>query len=119
MLTQRLRHRIDIEQLVDLEDSNGFAQQGPQGEPLRQWVAVLEGVPAEVAPKSAREFVESAAPQTETAGRMTIRTPSVPITSDMRVVWQGKTYKLLGVLPDPSDRRWLTLIYSLGLNDGE
>lgn len=120
MLAQRLRHRIDIQALTYLEDSNGEPQRGEQGELLEKvWADVLPNEPAEVVPQSAREFNQSAAKQSETRGRMTIRKPDVPIDSTMRVVWQGVNYQIEGVLPDPSDRRWLTIIYSTGVNDGE
>lgn len=120
MLGQRLRHRIDIEELAYLEDSNGEPARGDQGELLEKaWSPVLEDVPAEVIPQSARDFNQSAAPQSETRGRITIRKPDVVIDSTMRIVWQGVNYTIEGVLPDPSDRRWLTIVYSQGVNDGE
>lgn len=119
MLAQRLRHRIDIEVLDYLEDSNGEPVRGEQGELTKEWQPVLSDVPAEVVPSSAREFRQSAAEQAQTDGRITIRRPDVAIDTTMRVLWQGQRYEIRGVLPDPSDRRWLTIVYSQGPNDGE
>jgi hypothetical protein len=37
----------------------------------------------------------------------------------MRVVFDGNNYQISAVLPDPSNRRWLTIMAERGVNDGE
>ena len=112
MLTQKLRHRITIQNRTTVQDTT-------TGEETTVWADLLANEPAEVVAQSAREFNASQATQAETRGRITIRKPTVSINTTMRVVWNGNAYQLEGVLPDPSDARWLTLIYSQGVNDGQ
>lgn len=111
MLAQRLRHRITIQQQVEAQDSSTGAIEVA-------WADVLVDEPAEVVPKSAREFFASAEKQGETSGRIAIR-KSIEINSNMRVLWEGVPYQIDGVMPDPSNARWLTILYSQGVNDGE
>lgn len=112
MLAQRLRHRISLQERFEAQDSTS-------GEIEIDWIDVLANEPAEVVPKSAREFNASAAKQGETSGRITIRKPSIPVTSALRVLWNGVPYQIDGVMPDPTDARWLTILYSQGVNDGD
>lgn len=112
MLAQRLRHRITVQEKTYEQDST-------TGENSVTWSDVLADEPAEVVPASGREFRASGAKQGETQGRITIRKPDAAIDHAMRIVWQGVNYQIDGVLPDPSDRRWLTIMYSQGVNDGE
>jgi head-tail adaptor len=117
MLSQRLRHRIYVQAKAYAQDSN-------TGENSVTWTNVLEGVdgegePAEVVPASGKEFRASGLKQGETQGRITIRKPDVEIDHTMRIVWKGKNYQIDSVLPDPSDERWLTIMYSQGVNDGQ
>jgi SPP1 family predicted phage head-tail adaptor len=112
MLAQRLRHRITIQEKTYEQDSNS-------GENSVTWSDVLADEPAEVVPSSVREFRAAGAKQGESLGRITIRKPAFAIDHTMRVVWQGVNYQIDGVMPDPSDRRWLTIAYSQGVNDGQ
>lgn len=113
MLGQRLRHRIDIQR-------KSYAQDSTTGENSVTWPDLLPDEPAEVVPASGREFRASGAKRGVTQGRITIRKPDIELDSTTdRIVWQGKNYQIDAVLPDPSDRRWLTIMYSQGLNDGE
>jgi len=112
MLAQRLRHRITLQEKIE-------AQSSATGEIETDWIDILFEEPAEVVPKSAREFFASASKQGETSGRITIRKPDIAINSAMRVLWDGVPYQIDGVLPDPSNARWLTILYSEGVNDGE
>ena len=41
------------------------------------------------------------------------------IEPTMRVVYDGNNYQITAVLPDPSNRRWLTLMCQRGVNSGE
>jgi SPP1 family predicted phage head-tail adaptor len=110
-LTQRLRHRIDI-------DAPGGVQDPDSGEVTTGWAPFAVDVPAEVVPLSGREFIQSEAGQHEVTARMTIRyMPGVEPT--MRVRFDGDTYSISAVLPDPTGRRHITLMVSRGLGDGE
>lgn len=112
MLTQKLRHRITIQDRTTTQNTT-------TGEWETTWFDLLPDEPAEVVPQSAREFNASQATQAETRGRITIRKPTITIKTTMRVVWDGVPYQLEGALPDPTNARWLTLIYSQGVNDGQ
>ena len=69
----RLRHRVRIEQLVDLLDSNGqVIQNNDTGEVSRAWVEVAT-VWAAIEPLSAREFIQSQAIQSQITARIVIR----------------------------------------------
>lgn len=110
MIAQKLRHRVTIQGRTNVQQADGSI--------VATWGNLLLNEPAQVVPQSAREFYESEAPQAETRGRMMIRKPGIAIDTTMRVQWQGESYNIEGVLPDPSDRRWLTLIYAHGVNEG-
>lgn len=69
----RLRHRIRIEKLDYVRDSEGEAIQDPAtGEVLREWGEVAT-VWAAIEPLSAKEFLQSAATQTRADARIVIR----------------------------------------------
>jgi len=114
MLSQRLRHRVDIEAL-------SVAQDSVSGEVSEQWVSIRAlaepMIPAEIVPLSGREFI---AAQKENAGvttRITIRWRS-GVTASMRVVHATGVYNIRAVLPDPSLRKHLTLMCEVGVNQG-
>ena len=111
MLTPRLRHRITIQSQVHTQDPT-------TGEDLVTWTTFLADEPAEVVPLSGREFIQSAAAQAAVDTRMTIRWRS-GVEPTMRVVFDGNNYQISAVLPDPSNRRWLTIMAARGVNDGE
>lgn len=68
-----LRHRILIERLQELRDSAGAVIQDAQtGEIAKDWVAV-DTVWAEIKPLSVREFIQSAAAQSQVSARITMR----------------------------------------------
>lgn len=69
----RLSRRIRIEKYDYLRDSQGEVIQDPQtGEVPQVWVDVAE-VWAAIEPVSAREFIQSAATQSQVTARITIR----------------------------------------------
>lgn len=112
MLAQRLRHRITVQSQVHSQDST-------TGENSVEWEDWIPEEPAEVVPSSGREFREAGTKRGQTSGRITIRKPEALIDTSMRIIWQGREYQIEAVLPDPSDRRWLTILYTQGVNDGE
>jgi SPP1 family predicted phage head-tail adaptor len=97
----RLRHRVDIEDLVTAQDSNGDITQ--------TWQSFAESVPAAVEPLSGRELVQAQAVQSEISARITIRFRE-GVKATMRVVHRGQIYRIHAVLQDKdSGRVYLTL----------
>lgn len=112
MLTQRLRHRITIQSQVQTQDLDAG------GAVIVTWSTLVADEPAEVVPVSGREYLQAGAMQTEIAARMTIRWRD-GIAPTQRVLFDGRYYDIQAVLPDPSARRWLTLMVSAGVSDGD
>lgn len=110
MLGPKLRHRVRIEMLVTVgRDEVGGV--------ITDWAVYADRVPAEVVPLSGREFIASGAAQAELSARMTIRYDA-GVLPNMRVVHEGRMYDLKAVLPDPTNRRHLTLMCATGVNHG-
>lgn len=105
-----LRHRITIEGQIQTQDPDTL-------EYVTSWGAFLANEPAQVVPLSGREYLRAASNQAGVDTRMAIRYVE-GVTADMRVVFDGVNYNILAVLPDPTARRWLTLMCQRGLNDG-
>lgn len=120
-----LRHRVRIERLVPLTDSNGDAlQDAASGELLRAWQSVAE-VWAAIRPVSVREFVQSQALQSEVTARIVVRwRADLEELSGLRLVHLRSDaapayYNPAGALPDlDSGREYITVPCSRGLSDG-
>lgn len=110
-LAAKLRHRINVQ-------SRTASQDATTGETTFTWSNTLTSEPAEVVPLSGRELIQSGATQAQVDTRMTIRWRS-GIEPTMRVVFDGNNYQITAVLPDPTSRRWLTLMCQRGVNNGE
>lgn len=110
-LAAKLRHRITLQSRVASQDAT-------TGEATFTWTNTVADEPAEVVPLSGREFIQSGATQAQVDTRMTIRWRS-GIEPTMRVVFDGNNYELTAILPDPMNRRWLTLMCNRGVNDGQ
>lgn len=110
MQTQRLRHRIDIDQRKLVED--------PMGGSTLAWVPFAQSVPAEVAPLSAREFLAASGVHGEVTARITIRWMA-GLDPTMRIRHGDTVYNIAGVLPDAkSGREHITLPVTAGVNEG-
>jgi len=110
MLTQRLRHRIDIDQRVATQDAQG-------GESFT-WSPWASKVPAEIAPLSAREFLAANQVHGEAVARITIRWRE-GLDPTMRIRHGSDVYNIGGGLPDQgSGRRHITIVVSRGVNAG-
>lgn len=114
MLTQRLRHRVDIQEFSVSEDSNGESIT-ESWESIRADAEPL--IAAEVMPLSGREFVAAQAIQAGVTTRITIRYRA-SMRPTMRVLHEGSIYNIKAVLPDPKLRKHLTLMCESGVNDG-
>lgn len=103
----RLRHRIKITELKRVQNETTL-------EISESWETYAE-VWADIAPSSGREFIAAQAVASKVTGRMTIRYRD-DITSEMRIVYRGKTYNIEAALPDmESGIEWLTLLVSEGV----
>lgn len=108
----RLRHRVTIQRPVYTQDQNTGAM-------TASWSDVADCVPAEIAPMSVKEFIASAAMQSQVTTRIVIRYMA-GIDATMRIVHRDRIYNIHGVLSDvESGLEYLTLPCSQGVNEGE
>lgn len=120
----RLRHRVRIEQLQPLLDSNGDPIQDPATGDLAQDWAPVATVWAAIEPLSAREFIQSAATQSEVTTRVTIRYRD-GLDPAMRLVHVRKgrpdvVYNSRGFLPDLfSGLEYMTIPCGAGVGQGQ
>jgi SPP1 family predicted phage head-tail adaptor len=119
----KLRHRIRIERRDYYYDSNGQPIQNPEtGETPQRWVEV-QTVWAAIEPLSAREFIQSAALQSQITARIVIRYRD-GLDAAMRLVHVRKgrpdvIYNPEGFLPDKdSGLEYLTIPVGAGVNQG-
>lgn len=107
----KLRHRVALQRQVRTQDSTtGLITTAWQTQAM-VWAAV-EAL-------SAREFIQSAAMQSQVTARITIRYRD-DIDATWRVVHRGRVYNVHGVLPDAdSGLEYITLPVSQGVNDGQ
>lgn len=114
----RLRHRVRIERLISVLDSDGEVIQDPDtGEVQRVWVLLGEAWAA-VEPLSAREFVQSQETQSKVECRITVRRQDYIINAADRVVHGVRVYNVAGVLEDKnSGLEYVTLPCSRGVSD--
>ncbi|WP_440225753.1 phage head closure protein [Dokdonella sp. MW10] len=106
MLTQRLRHRVDIEMPARVQDASGSLTD--------TWASYARRVPADVVPLSGREFIAAQAEQAGVTTRITIRLDA-GVIPNMRIRHLGVVHNILAVLPDPSFRRHMTLMCEAGV----
>lgn len=115
MLSQELRHRVDVQQLATEQDSDTGAIE-------ETWMSIMstgaEGtMPARIEAATGQEFVASQAVQAQVTTRIKIRYwPG--IQPRMRVVHEGLSYNIAAVLPDLTERRVLNLMCESGVNNG-
>ena len=111
MIAYRLRHRIDIQELTYVIDSNTGAR-------VASWTSILtKSEPASIVPLSGREFIAAQAVQAGVSTRITIRKLD-GLKPAMRIVHNGTFYNILAILPDPTLERHLTILCDSGFNDG-
>lgn len=119
----KLRHRVRIEQYVDVLDSSGEPTRGEHGEFIKEWQEVAT-VWAAIEPLSAREFIQSAAMQSQITARIIIRYRS-GLNAAMRLVHlvndvPSKIFNPAGFLADKeSGLEYLTIPCSEGVNEGQ
>lgn len=105
----KLRHRVSIERVSYVQDATTGAMVETWAEIAKVWAAIE--------PLSAREFVQSAAGQSEVTARITIRAREILATD--RIIHRGTVYNIRGVLADKdSGLEYLTLPVAAGVNEG-
>lgn len=112
MQAQRYRHRIEIQQKVELQDSE-------TGEPSHTWetFGIYDKVPAEVLTGPGREFQAASTKQAEADYRVNCAWFS-GLTQDMRIVWQSAVMDILSIETDATGRREYRLRCKAGVNNG-
>lgn len=112
MRAGKLRHRIDFQQAVLVQDTE-------TGEMIPGWSTVRDKVPASFEPLSARDVFAAKAAQSEATVRFVIRYWS-GLLPTMRIIHRGAIYSISGQpLPDQkSGLDYLTILASTGVSDG-
>lgn len=117
MLTDKLRHRVTIQQPVITQDFQS-------GETLKTWENVwldssteLADVPAQVLTGPGRELNTASAKRAEDTVRINLRWfPGFNV--GWRVLWDGHTYDITSIEYDSTARREIWLRGIGGLTDG-
>lgn len=111
MLAYRLRHRVTIQELVEVQNTT-------TGAVTREWEDFLADIPAEVLTGAGREFVQSGATQSEIAARINMRWfPG--LTQKHRIVWDTNIYNILSIETDMTGRQEYRLKCKAGVSDGQ
>lgn len=111
MRAGKLRHRITIQLKVQTTAAMGTK--------VVSWATFLDKVPAEFEPLRGREFVAAHQDQSELTAVFRIRFRS-DITSDMRVLFGGEPFDIVGQPIDWKGRRqMLELMCKAGVKDGK
>jgi head-tail adaptor len=115
-LAQRLRHRVAIQEQVDVVSTAG-QYEGHEWRTLDLDGVLLDAVPAEVLTGPGREFEASNAKQAETTARITLRWfPQLLPTH--RILWDGRVYGISSMDTDATGRKEWRLRCEDGVNDG-
>lgn len=111
MLAHRLRHRVTIQELVEVQDTT-------TGAVTREWEDVYTDVPAEVLTGPGREFVQSGATQGEIDARINLRWfPG--LTQKMRITWDTSVFNIISLETDMTARQEYRLKCKSGVSDGQ
>ena len=111
MLAYRLRHRVTVQELVEVQNTT-------TGAVTREWEDFLADIPAEVLTGAGREFVQSGATQSEIAARINMRWfPG--LTQKHRILWDTNIYNILSIETDMTGRQEYRLKCKAGVSDGQ
>jgi SPP1 family predicted phage head-tail adaptor len=117
MLSYRLRHRVEIQQLVEAGRDPGT------GGVISEWQTLvvagkpMNQVPAEVLTGPGSERQAAGAVQAETDARINLRWfPG--LTQKMRILWDGRIYNIDGLATDRTGRQEWRTTCKEGVNDG-
>ena len=107
-----LRHRITIETLTETQDAD-------TGAVAQSWGTYASNLPAAILPVSGREILAASAGTEGQRYRFVIRYDSaLAIVSKMRVSHESKYFNITEVIPDPTLRKFLTLVAEAGIRAG-
>ena len=105
--SRKLRHRVEVQQYQETQDPNTGAM-------VREWVKYGDRW-ADYVANSVREFIAAASQDSQVSGRFVLR-HDAGIDATMRILHRGKTYDILGVMPNPeSGLEYMTLPVSEGV----
>lgn len=111
MLSHRLRHRVNVQELVEVQNTT-------TGAITRAWENVYADVPAEVLTGPGKEFVQSGATQGEVAARINMRWfPG--LTQKMRIEWDTNIFNITSIETDMTARQEYRLKCVAGVTDGQ
>lgn len=109
MRAGKLRHRVKIQRYTT------GSQDPATGDTVAEWVD-LATVWASVEHLSVREFIQSAAGQSQLTARITMYQRDIRQAD--RILHRGKIYNVTGVLADKSGLEYITCPCTEGVNDG-
>jgi SPP1 family predicted phage head-tail adaptor len=105
-----LRHRIDIEEYTDSQDTS-------TGEITKEWTSVFSDVPASYEPLSVRELILSQSQRNTIVARFVIRWRA-GLNDRQRIVHRGTIYNIEGLQPDKdSGLDYVTIPCSTGARE--
>lgn len=111
MLANRLRHRVTVQELVEVQNTT-------TGAISREWENVYSDVPAEVLTGPGKEFVQSGATQGQIAARINMRWfPG--LTQKMRITWDTNIFNITSIETDMTGRQEYRLKCVAGVTDGQ
>lgn len=115
-LTYRYRHRVEIQEKVEEQDSDGAVSWVWQTLELDSNTP-LNAVPAEVLTGPGREPNLADTKLAETTARINLRWfPGLLPTH--RIIWDGRTYEIISIETDATARRSYRVRCKDGLTDG-
>ena len=104
MLSNRLRHRVAVQEMIEYQDSTTGAISIVWATKTLSDGTVLSAVPAEVLTGVGREFVQGSSLQSEFNARMNLRWfPDLSLK--MRILWENKIYQITSIETDVTARR--------------
>ena len=118
MLAHRLRHRVTVQELNEVQDTNTGAIIPAWETVVLDSGAVLDGIPAEILTGAGREYMASGAIQGEISARINMRWfPG--LTQKHRIVWDSTVFNILSIETDITARQEYRLKCSAGVSDGQ
>lgn len=115
-LTNRLRHRVSIEERVEVRDEETGVLNYTWA-PVVAGGVTLQAVPAEVLTGPGREMAGAGTKLAEASARVQLRWfPG--LREDMRIVWEGQPFDIVSIETDRTARREYRLRVKSGVTDG-
>ena len=107
----RLRHRITIDEPTETQDAI-------TGAVTVTWAPLWESVPAEIVPRSGREFLAAQQLQAEVTTAITFRF-RCGLTPKLRIRHGARIYNISALVPDPdAGTEYIVAACAEGANEG-